>query len=188
MLNSEPLFVVFVVIGLLGGWLLARVTAWLVRKQAQRSGRTAHRMRSLQAELRVAARKAEEAELALEREREAGDELKLQITRLRARLEERAGDLAGLQEQLATEQTRTQALRQELIERAEESVRARLRARDAETELSVVQAGSDVVVEQVRELAIERQRLNHRLALLEAQRGKTQPKIGSLPLRDLGHA
>ena len=101
-------------------------------------------------------------------------------------LAERDQKIERLRESLHDECAKTQGLRHELTNRAEETIRASVRVKDAETELSVARAGSDAVLEQIQRLAAEREELTGRLRALQAEatsRGH-KPKVTHLPLRD----
>lgn len=187
MSDMEKILLIVAAIGVLGGWLAGRTVAWIGNRRSARAGRAAHRTRALEAELRVSQRKAEEAELALELHREEYEALKREMADHAAERDARDARLARLQKDLAEECAKTQALRNELLARVEESVRASVRAKDAETELSVARAGADAVVEQVHQLAAERERLSQELESLEMQLSGRYPKVTRLPTRDPGN-
>jgi predicted nucleic acid-binding Zn-ribbon protein len=190
MLTIQEIVLVFALIGVLGGWAVGRIGAWLGNRHAPATGKAepgaAHRIRALEADLRVAQRKAEEAELALEKQREEADGLRGELARTKEALASRDTDTQQLRQRLADECSKTQKLRQELTDRAEETIRASVRVKDAETELSVARAGSDQVMEQIQRLAAEREELTGRLRALQSElttRG-AKPKVARFPLRD----
>lgn len=189
MLTIQEIVLVFALIGVLGGWAVGRIGAWLGNRRAPigaADAGAAHRVRALEADLRVAQRKAEEAELALEKHREESDALKARLAEVEQQLADRDGDTQSLRQKLADECSKTQKLRQELTDRAEETIRASVRVKDAETELSVARAGSDAVMDQIQRLAAEREELTGRLRALQSElttRGVV-PKVTRLPLRD----
>jgi hypothetical protein len=193
MLTIQEIVLIFALIGVLGGWALGRIGAWFGYRRSDSSTGSRgepggqHRVRGLEADLRVAQRKAEEAELALEREREASGELRAELQRKSEQLAERDAELERVRQKLSDECTKTQGLRAELTNRAEETIRAGVRVRDAETELSVARAGSDAVLEQIQQLAAEREELTGRLRALQAEaagRPPPAPKVTRLPVRD----
>jgi chromosome segregation ATPase len=186
MLTIQEIVLIFAVIGVLGGWAVGRVGAWLTGKGRgeARSEDTNHRIRALEADLRVAQRKAEEAELALERHREESDKLRQEMGAKSDDVTQRDAEIERLRKQLADECTKTQALRSELVNRAEETIRASVRVKDAETELSVARAGSDAVLDQIQRLAAEREELTGRLQQLQMEMTGRAPKVTRLPLRD----
>lgn len=187
MLNSQEVILTFALIGVLGGWMMGRIGSWFSRRgDTRRADDANYRIRSLEADLRVTQRKAEEAELGLERHRE-------EIERLRRELQLKTEELAAgrekvqrLRQSLAEECEKTKSLREELAERAEETIRASVRVKDAETELSVAQAGSEAVLDQIRRLAAERDELTGQLRVLEAQMAdRAAPsKVSQLALRE----
>lgn len=185
MLTVQEIALIFALVALVGVGAVGR----LGRRKggaAKAEPGAAHRIRALEADLRVAQRKAEEAELALEKQREEAEGLRTELARAQATLAEHEGEVARLRQSLTDECGKTQKLRQELTTRAEETIRASVRVKDAETELSVARAGSDAVMEQVQRLAAEREELTGRLRVLQSElttRGVT-PKVTRLPLRD----
>jgi chromosome segregation ATPase len=185
MLTIQEIVLIFVLIGVAGGWALGRVGSWISDRQAGRRPEDVdHRVRALEAELRVAQRKAEEAELAIERNREEADALRAAAAGA-ASLAAKDEEIEKLGQRLASECTKTDQLRRELTDRAEETIRASVRAKEAETELSVMRAGSDAVLEQVHRLAAEREELTGRLRALQAERvGRPAGKVTRLPVRD----
>ncbi len=180
---------IFAVIGLLGGWAVGRVVSWLsTRRGAESAGgdKANHRIRALEADLRVAQRKSEEAELALERSREEADTLRRDLQTRTADFTEQESEVQRLRQCLSEECAKTANLRLELTDRAEQTIRASVRVKDAETELSVARAGSDAVLEQIQRLAAEREELTGRLRALQAEVTSVSrsPKVTRLPLRD----
>lgn len=189
MLTIQEILLIFGVIGLLGGWAVGRVASWLGnRKAGDAAGgdKAQHRIRALEADMRVAQRKAEEAELALERQREEMDGLRRDLQARSDELAARDGEVQQLRRNLTDECAKTASLRQELTNRAEETIRASVRVKDAETELSVARAGSDAVLDQIRRLAAEREELTGRLRALQAEvtAVSQSAKVTRLPLRD----
>jgi len=184
MLTIQEIMLIFAAIGILGGWAVGRLVARLGSRSSTRAVEGDHRIRALEADLRIAQRKAEEAELALELHREEFEALKREVETRAADLAGREQEIQRLQKSLSDECAKTQSLRGELVHRAEETVRAGVRAKDAETELSVVRAGSEAVLDQVQRLAAEREELTGRLHLLEMELTGRNPKVTRLPSRD----
>lgn len=186
MLTIQELILVFALIGVLGGWAMGRIGSWFgYRKGAQ--GNDQHSIRALEAALRIAQRKAEEAELALEQLREETEAIRRQFSNQSGNLSERDEEVLRLRQSLTDECLKTQGLRAELSHRAEETIRASVRVKDAETELSVARAGSDAVLDQIQKLAAEREELTGRLRALQTEadtRGAYLSKVTRLPLRD----
>ena len=188
MLTLQEIILIFALIGVLGGWAMGRIGSWFSNRGAgaSRAEDVNHRIHGLQADLRVAQRKAEEAELALERNREESEAVRRELPAKVAELAQRDEEIARLRASLNAECTKTQGLRHELTNRAEETIRAGVRVKDAETELSVALAGSDAVLDQIQRLAAEREELTGRLRALQAEvTSRTRgPKVTRLPLRD----
>ena len=186
MLTIQEIILIFAAIGVLGGWAVGRVVVRLAARGrgGLRSEEANHRIRALEADLRVAQRKAEEAELALERHREESEALRREMEAKGGDLEERNQEIERLRRSLADECAKTQALRGELVNRAEETIRASVRVKDAETELSVARAGSDAVADQIQRLAAEREELTGRLQQLQSELTSRSAKVTRLPLRD----
>ncbi len=189
MLTIQEILLIFAVIGLLGGWAVGRVASWASQRSrgdGPAGDKTQHRIRGLEADLRVAQRKNEETELALERTREEADSLRREAQERSDNLAAHTAELEKLRQNLNDECTKTANLRLELTNRAEETIRASVRVKDAETELSVARAGSDAVLEQIQRLAAEREELTGRLRALQAEvAGSTgSAKVTRLPVRD----
>lgn len=136
------------------GWLLGSVGARFGSGvKTRRRDVKDDRIRSLEAELRVAQsdavkarEKVEEVQQALE---EAGDTAKKRdkvIAHQQAHVEKLKSDLRD-------SVRKTRELRNELSNRAEENVRSECRLREIETELSVVQASSDMIATGVLDYA-----------------------------------
>jgi chromosome segregation ATPase len=180
MLTIQEIILIFALIGVLGGWALGRLGSRWASREANRPGDSDHRIRALEAELRVAQRKAEETELTLERNREEIEAVRAEARAAADSCAERDGELQALRKRLADECAKTQTLRVELTERAEETIRASVRVKEAETELSVARAGSDAVLEEIRRLAAEREELTDRLRVLQAE---SNPRAGATVTR-----
>ncbi len=126
-----------------------------------------HKIRGLEADLRVAQRTA--------------DDMQNQCQQLAGELSQSTAELAALKDEAARhhdvvhkltaeiqhECRKTAQLRMELADRAEEMVRTHVQLRDVTTELGVTQVGSDVVVDQIERLTRERDDLS---TLVEALR------------------
>lgn len=188
MLTIQEIILLFALIGVLGGWALGRFGGWWDNRRAAAGAPSVdHRIRALEAELRIAQRKAEEAEADAQRHREELEALRAEVDSTRAAFVEADAELRQARQQLSEECSKTQSLRVELSERVEETIRARVLAREMETELSVARAGSDAVLDQVRALAAEREELTGRLRTLQLQSESGRlpaAKVARLPVRD----
>jgi len=158
---------------LVAGAIIGRLTSVAARafKERHAGGDLHHRIRSLEAGLRVAQKTAEQA---TERcERQAGE-----LTEACRVRDEAQGKLARFDEELQDLRTRlrhecakTAMLRQEMTERAEEAARTSVQLRDARNELDVYNYGSDVVNAEVARLKSERDSLEGELERLRSQLG-----------------
>lgn len=188
MLTIQEMLLILAFVAVVGIGVLVRFGA---RRRAaaaegeERNDDLNHRVRALEADLRVAQRKAQEAELAVERQREEMDELRSTLKTREETLAEQKATLDEIEQQFAKECSKTQTLRKELTERATESVKATVRVKDAETELSVLKAGSDAVLDQMLQLAAEREQLTGRIEAMKAESGNRPiAKVSRLPVRD----
>jgi chromosome segregation ATPase len=145
-----------------------------------------HRIRGLEADLRVAQRAADDA---LNERRALTEQLDSTTAELAALREEavRHHDLVHkLTAEMQHECRKTAQLRMELADRAEEMVRTHVQLRDVKTELDVTQVGSDVVIDQIERLTRERDDLNTLVESLrrELATQSRDPQRSGLP-RDL---
>lgn len=194
MFNLAEMPLVAAVIAFLAGYVLAKLGSLLGgrrrRSQATESTERDRRLRALDAELRVAQRKLEEADQARAAFSAERGELMAEIDTLREEAETYEAQLQDLRDQLSDECNKTQTLRAELTERAEEGIRTQLALRDMETELSLAQVGSEVVRDEIDRLAAEREELTGRLNALKGQLesadapedGRGRPVAGDLAL------
>ena len=175
--------------GAAGAMLSRFLGTFANRPMGKRADDLHHRIRGLEADLRVAQRTADQArtereglaaelasttaELVTLRDKSAGsDEL---IRKLKAEVQHECG--------------KTARLRQELADRAEEMVRTHVQLRDVQNELGVTQVGSDVVMDQITRLERERDDLNTMVETLRkemAGRPRSALKLGSSPALDQG--
>lgn len=189
MLSVQEMALVFGLIGVLAGWAIGRMGSWF----GNRSSRTReedlnHRIRALEADLRVAHRNAEEAGAQAVQHRQETEALRAQMQNESSAIRDRDQELKKLRQHLADECSKTQGLRHELTSKTEETIRARARVKEIETELGVARAGSDAVLAEVQRLAAERAELTSRLQSLQADaaaRGKPTASVTRLPVRDL---
>jgi chromosome segregation ATPase len=132
-----------------------------------------HRIRGLEADLRVAQRTADDS---LNERQALSEQLEGAATELAALRDEasRHHDLVHkLTAEMQHECRKTAQLRKELADRAEEMVRTHVQLRDVKTELDVSQVGSDVVIDQIEHLSRERDDLT---TMVEALRRELEMK------------
>jgi chromosome segregation ATPase len=150
-----------VVMAAMAGVVVGRVASVLARGSGdRRTVRDERRVRAQEAELRVAQKTVEHQRAELERLAEELRLVRLELATQREESASRDERLTRLKADLQNEFAKTARLRQELTERAEETVRSQARLRDLQNELGVARAGSDVILEQVARLEQERDDLN----------------------------
>ena len=178
------------VAGFAAGAMLSRLLgSFANRPMGKRADDLHHRIRGLEADLRVAQRTADQART----EREAlSAELAGAAAELVALRDRSSGSderIRKLKAEVQHECGKTARLRQELADRAEEMVRTSVQLRDVQNELGVTQVGSDVVMDQITRLERERDDLNAMVETLRkemAGRQHTPLKLGSSPALDQG--
>ena len=128
------------------GWILASINSRMNdRYRARKRDHRDDRIRSLEAELRV-------AETNLGSLRDRVDELEDEIEDAKDGIEKRdtvitsqQSKIEGIKSDLKDSVLKTRELRAELSNRAEENVRSEAKQRELETELSVAQASTDMI-------------------------------------------
>ena len=128
------------------GWILSTVSARMTNRQKdQKSNPHDHRIRSLEADQRVA---QTESEKSNEKREKLEDELK-QTT---VDLEKRDGVISHQQKQidkfkrdLKVSVRKTRELRTELTDRASDNIKSEFKLREVETELEIAQASADMI-------------------------------------------
>jgi len=162
------------------GWLVGRLGSLLQRKNPSGGdGTRERRIRSLEADLRVAQRTAGEADQQADAARSSLETAEADLAEARARLDTVTQECARAQEELRSECAKTQELREELSARAEDAIHSRLKIKELETELSLIQAGSETVADEVHRLEAEREELTNRLRAL--QDDQVDPAARQLP-------
>ncbi len=128
------------------GWILSSISSRMGKsKRASKRDPRDDRIRSLEAELRIA-----QTELA--QVKESAEQLEKDIETAQADIEKRDKVISHqqrrvdeLKKDLRDSVLKTRELRSELSGRAEESVRSEAKLREVETELSVAQASTDMI-------------------------------------------
>ena len=128
------------------GWVVAKFGSYVGRKlQARNQDPRDSRIRSLEADVRVAHSAAEKAKARL-------DEINGELAEARKALKIRDAALANqesavdqLRADLKDSVKKTRELREELTLRATENVRSEVKLREVETELSLVHASTDLL-------------------------------------------
>lgn len=152
-----------------GAFLVGVVIARLIFKERDRAEEDPrnHRIRELEADLRSLRRKYEESEDVLER---TTTDFNIAVEELRTSKNnaiDKDEEIDRLSAELKHSVIRTRELRQELQDRASETIREHVRAREAETELEVARAGSEAVLSEINRLQEERENLTNTMRKLE---------------------
>ena len=138
------------------GWIVGKVGAYFgYRKKPQDRDPRDDRIRSLEAENRVALGNAEKATDALEglgKQLEESDETVAARDRT---ITEQLELMEQMRIDLKESVLKTRELREELQERATENVRSEVKLREVETELSVAQASTDLIATGVLDYSTE---------------------------------
>lgn len=165
-------------LGFLAGALLSGIRRILGRRPGgKRADELYHRIRALEADLRVAHKAAEEARAGRETLAANLAQLSTEATALRDRAARHDEEVRALRTEVQHECAKTARLRQELADRAEEMVRTHVQLREVQTELGVTRVGSDVVMDTVAKLEQEREDLS---ALVEALKREVAERTGEL--------
>jgi len=138
------------------GWIMAKISAALGRrfKAGKRDPRD-DRIRSMDAELRIARGEVNKLKNALEeQEKEVAKVQKFVEERDEAAMK-RTGVIEKLSLDLKESVQKTRELRTELTERATENIKSEVKLREVETELSVAQASSDMISTGILDYSME---------------------------------
>jgi chromosome segregation ATPase len=130
----------------MSGWIVAKFGSYVSRKwTARHPDPRDTRIRSLEADVRVAQTAAEKVKTRLE-------EMNAELSVVRKALQEREEELekqrttiSVLRTDLKDSVKKTRELREELAQRATENVRSEVKLREVETELSLVHASTDLI-------------------------------------------
>src|SRR5690606_33260853 len=128
------------------GWIVAKIGSYVSRKwKARNPDPRDNRIRSLEADVRVAQTATEKVKARL-------DETDAELSEVRKALKEREEEfekqrrtISVLRTDLKDSVKKTRELREELTQRATENVRSEVKLREVETELSLVQASTDLI-------------------------------------------
>ena len=128
------------------GWLVGKIGAYFGNKfSAKQRDPRDDRIRSVEAELRVATSETEKAKASLEeRDKELAD-ARGQIESLEGHLDKAEARMCELRQDLKGSVVKTRELREELANRAAENLKSEVKLREVETELSVAQASTDMI-------------------------------------------
>jgi chromosome segregation ATPase len=128
------------------GWLLSSISSSLgSRYKAKKRDARDDRIRSLEADLRVAKTDAEKSQSNIVKLEEELKETHVGIERRDNVITEQQARIDRVSRDLKESVIKTRELRAELAERATENVHAEARIREVQTELSVAQASQDML-------------------------------------------
>ncbi len=128
------------------GWIIAKIGAALSRrfKAGKRDPRD-DRIRSMDAELRIAQGQVNKLKTALEEQEKQVAKIQKFVEDRDEEALKRTGVIEKLSSDLKESVQKTRELRTELTDRATENIKSEVKLRDIETELSVAQASSDMI-------------------------------------------
>ena len=128
------------------GWFVGKIGAYFGNKiQARNRDPRDDRLRSMNAELRIAQTDAGKAKTELEEQSKSLTEEQGTVVARDKLIVEQGDTIIRLKSDLKESVLKTRELRAELSDRAAESVKSEVRLRDVETELSVAQASTDMI-------------------------------------------
>lgn len=137
------------------GWLVAKVSAYFGNKfKASDRDPRDDRIRSLEAELRVAQSDTGKSKTELEEQSKELAEANETIATRDKVVNEQIDIIESLRSDLKESVLKTRELRAELSDRAAENVKSEVRLRDVETELSVAQASTDLIATGVLDYSV----------------------------------
>lgn len=128
------------------GWLVGKVGAYFGNKySAKTRDPRDDRIRSLEAELRIAKTDAGKTHTSLEeRDKELADSVR-EGGEIERHLQKSEELIVALRQDLRDSVRKTRELREELTLRATENLKSKVKLREVETELSVAQASTDLL-------------------------------------------
>ncbi|HUD97466.1 MAG TPA: hypothetical protein VMO24_07975 [Woeseiaceae bacterium] len=147
MLTETPETLLYITVGaFVGGWLVAKISGFLgSRFSARARDPRDDRIRSLEADLRVAHTSNDKVKAQLDERARELVEVRKTVTARDKEVAELEHTVTGLRQDLKDSVIMTRELRAELTQRATEIVRSEIRLREVETELSVAQASTDLL-------------------------------------------
>ena len=153
-LPQDPMLIAGV--ALLLGWIMARISAALGRrfKAGKRDPRD-DRIRSMDAELRIAHGEVNKLKNALEEQEKQVAKVQKFVENRDEEALKRTGVIEKLTSDLKESVQKTRELRTELTDRATENIKSEVKLREVETELSVAQASSDMISTGILDYSME---------------------------------
>jgi septal ring factor EnvC (AmiA/AmiB activator) len=138
------------------GWFVGKVGAYFGNKYTanQRDPRD-DRIRSLEAELRIAKTEADKAQTELATRDKELTEARRENGDMERHLTKQEEVIVALRKDLRDSVIKTRELREELTDRATENLKSEVKLREVETELSVAQASTDLLATGVLDYTVE---------------------------------
>jgi chromosome segregation ATPase len=137
------------------GWLVGKIGAYFGNKIATKSRDPRDdRIRSLNAELRIARSDSEKSKTESEEKSKEFKQAEIEIEALTGKLEKECEATATLRRDLKESVKKTRELRAELTDRATENIKSEVKLREVETELSVAQASTDLIATGVLDYSV----------------------------------
>lgn len=128
------------------GWIVAKFGGYVSRKLKSRNPDPRdNRIRSLEADVRVAQTASEKVKARLDETNAELSEVRKSLKEREEELEKQRTTISVLRTDLKDSVKKTRELREELTQRATENVRSEVKLREVETELSLVHASTDMI-------------------------------------------
>ena len=147
MYMESPEILIYVGVGaFLLGWFVGKIAAYFGNKfKARARDPRDDRIRSMDAELRVAQGNADKAKTKLEEESKTLKGEQEQLKTRETTIEDMKKTVTKLKVELKESVMKTRELREELTDRAAENIKSEVKLRDVETELSIARASTDLI-------------------------------------------
>jgi chromosome segregation ATPase len=147
MFAELPQDLIFAAVGaFLLGWILAAISARLnVRSKAKKRDPRDDKIRSLEAELRVAKNNSDSAKTSVDKLEDELKETSVGLVKRDSVITDQQSKIVKISRDLKDSVLKTRELRSELTDRATENLHAEAKIREVETELSVAQASTDMI-------------------------------------------
>jgi chromosome segregation ATPase len=137
------------------GWLVAKIGSYFSsRVRARNRDPRDDRIRSLEAELRVAKSDAEKVREDVAARDKDLSQTRQTIAERDSASEQQSREIERLRKDLRESVKKTRELRAELSDRATENLRSEVKLREVETELSVAQASTDMLATGVLDYSV----------------------------------
>lgn len=136
------------------GWILASISARMSSGIGSRRDPRDDRIRSLEADLRVARTNASQSSEKMQALEEELDEARDSVEKRDNVITEQQERMEELKRDLKESVMKTRELRHELSDRATENVKSEVKLREVETELSIAQASTDLLATGVLDYSV----------------------------------